>query len=59
MIHGGRYNSESVLFGIIDAVWVQPPAFQLVMNIKIDVNSPTQGGLPRWNRWQQNSYDRA
>lgn len=30
-------------------IWVQPPAFQPVMNIKIDVNSPTWGGLPRWN----------
>lgn len=42
-------------------IWVQPPTFQPVMNIKkIDVNSPTWGGLPRWNTdGSKNSYDRA
>nr|VUD23293.1 ferric-rhodotorulic acid outer membrane transporter [Salmonella sp. NCTC 7297] len=46
-----RYNSEKTFFsGIVDADLAQPLPFQPAMNIqKMDVNSPTWGGLPRWN----------
>lgn len=57
-----RYNSEKAFFsGIIDADLGATTSLSAGYEYqKIDVNSPTWGGLPRWNTdGSKNSYDRA
>ncbi|HAT8012957.1 ferric-rhodotorulic acid/ferric-coprogen receptor FhuE [Citrobacter rodentium] len=57
-----RYNSEKTFFsGIIDADLGETTSLAAGYEYqKIDVNSPTWGGLPRWNtEGSKNSYDRA
>lgn len=57
-----RYNSEKTFFsGIIDASLGENTGLSAGYEYqKIDVNSPTWGGLPRWNTdGSKNSYDRA
>lgn len=52
----GRYNSEKTFFsGIVDADLGATTALSAGYEYqKMDVNSPTWGGLPRWNTdWQQ------
>lgn len=57
-----RYNSEKTFFsGIVDAdlgdLTMLSAGYEYQ---RIDVNSPTWGGLPRWNTdGSSNSYDRA
>lgn len=57
-----RYNSEKTFFsGIVDADLGATTGLSAGYEYqKIDVNSPTWGGLPRWNTdGSKNSYDRA
>ncbi|HCC0886727.1 TPA: ferric-rhodotorulic acid/ferric-coprogen receptor FhuE [Salmonella enterica] len=57
-----RYNSEKTFFsGIVDADLGETTRLSAGYEYqKIDVNSPTWGGLPRWNTdGGKNSYDRA
>lgn len=57
-----RYNSEKAFFsGIVDADLGATTGLSAGYEYqKIDVNSPTWGGLPRWNTdGSKNSYDRA
>lgn len=57
-----RYNSEKTFFsGILDADLGETTSLAAGYEYqKIDVNSPTWGGLPRWNTdGSKNSYDRA
>lgn len=57
-----RYNSEKAFFsGIVDADLGTTTNLSAGYEYqKIDVNSPTWGGLPRWNTdGSKNSYDRA
>ncbi|EAR7989957.1 ferric-rhodotorulic acid/ferric-coprogen receptor FhuE [Salmonella enterica] len=57
-----RYNNEKTFFsGIVDAdLGVTTGLSAGYEYQKIDVNSPTWGGLPRWNTdGSKNSYDRA
>ncbi|EOV4965339.1 ferric-rhodotorulic acid/ferric-coprogen receptor FhuE [Salmonella enterica] len=57
-----RYNSEKAFFsGIVDADLGATTSLSAGYEYqKIDVNSPTWGGLPRWNTdGSKNSYDRA
>lgn len=57
-----RYNSEKTFFsGILDADLGTSSALSAGYEYqRIDVNSPTWGGLPRWNTdGSKNRYDRA
>ena len=57
-----RYNSEKTFFsGIVDADLGDLTTLSAGYEYqRIDVNSPTWGGLPRWNTdGSSNSYDRA
>ncbi|EMP0251463.1 ferric-rhodotorulic acid/ferric-coprogen receptor FhuE [Klebsiella michiganensis] len=57
-----RYNSEKTFFsGILDADLGTSSALSAGYEYqRIDVNSPTWGGLPRWNTdGSKNHYDRA
>ncbi|MDU4312842.1 MAG: ferric-rhodotorulic acid/ferric-coprogen receptor FhuE [Klebsiella michiganensis] len=57
-----RYNSEKTFFsGILDADLGTSTALSAGYEYqRIDVNSPTWGGLPRWNTdGSSNRYDRA
>ncbi|EEN0867977.1 ferric-rhodotorulic acid/ferric-coprogen receptor FhuE [Salmonella enterica] len=57
-----RYNSEKTFFsGVVDADLGATTGLSAGYEYqKIDVNSPTWGGLPRWNTdGSKNSYDRA
>ena len=57
-----RYNSEKTFFsGIVDADLGELTSLSAGYEYqRIDVNSPTWGGLPRWNTdGSSNNYDRA
>jgi outer membrane receptor for ferric coprogen and ferric-rhodotorulic acid len=57
-----RYNSEKCSSpALLMPISVTPPALSAGYEYqRIDVNSPTWGGLPRWNTdGSKNSYDRA
>lgn len=57
-----RYNSEKMLFsGIVDADLGDTTSLSAGYEYqRIDINSPTWGGLPRWNTdGSKNSYDRS
>ena len=57
-----RYNSEKTFFsGILDADLGETTRLSAGYEYQqIDINSPTWGGLPRWNTdGSKNSYDRA
>lgn len=57
-----RYNSEKMFFsGIVDADLGDTTSLSAGYEYqRIDVNSPTWGGLPRWNTdGSKNSYDRS
>ncbi|EGT5656528.1 ferric-rhodotorulic acid/ferric-coprogen receptor FhuE [Citrobacter braakii] len=57
-----RYNSEKMFFsGIVDADLGDTTSLSVGYEYqRIDINSPTWGGLPRWNTdGSKNSYDRS
>ncbi|MCF2472135.1 ferric-rhodotorulic acid/ferric-coprogen receptor FhuE [Citrobacter braakii] len=57
-----RYNSEKMFFsGIVDADLGDTTSLSAGYEYqRIDINSPTWGGLPRWNTdGSKNSYDRS
>lgn len=57
-----RYNSEKMFFsGIVDADLGGTTSLSVGYEYqRIDINSPTWGGLPRWNTdGSKNSYDRS
>lgn len=57
-----RYNNEKMFFsGIVDADLGETTSLSAGYEYQqIDVNSPTWGGLPRWNTdGSKNSYDRS
>lgn len=57
-----RYNSEKMFFsGIVDADLGGTTSLSAGYEYqRIDINSPTWGGLPRWNTdGSKNSYDRS
>ncbi|HHE8444799.1 TPA: ferric-rhodotorulic acid/ferric-coprogen receptor FhuE [Citrobacter braakii] len=57
-----RYNSEKMFFsGIVDADRGDTTSLSAGYEYqRIDINSPTWGGLPRWNTdGSKNSYDRS
>ncbi|HHL3258492.1 TPA: ferric-rhodotorulic acid/ferric-coprogen receptor FhuE [Citrobacter braakii] len=57
-----RYNSEKMFFsGIVDADLGDTTSLSAGYEYqRIDINSPTWGGLPRWNTdGTKNSYDRS
>ena len=57
-----RYNSEKMFFsGIVDADFGDTTSLSAGYEYqRIDINSPTWGGLPRWNTdGSKNSYDRS